>query len=36
MRLVTAKPSPHFVNLNECTYRCDCGEQGDYFVAQER
>jgi hypothetical protein len=34
LRLALAKPSPHFVNIKECIYRCDC-EQGDYFVVAE-
>jgi hypothetical protein len=35
MRLVLARPSSRFVNLDECTYRCDCGEQAEYMVMRE-
>jgi hypothetical protein len=31
MRIVLARPS-HFVNLDECLYRCDCGEEAEYVV----
>ena len=34
MLLAVAKPS-HFINIRECTYRCACGEEGDYLVADE-
>jgi lysyl-tRNA synthetase class I len=32
MRLVLVRPSSHFVNLDECTYRCDCGEEAEYVM----
>jgi hypothetical protein len=32
MRLVLARPSSQFVNLDECLYRCDCGEEAEYVV----
>jgi hypothetical protein len=32
MRLAQAKPHPHFVNLDECVFRCACGEQGEYVM----
>jgi hypothetical protein len=32
MRLILARPSLHFVNLDECIYRCDCGEEAEYIV----
>jgi hypothetical protein len=34
MRLILAKPDDHFVNLDDCTYRCDCGEEGQYVRAR--
>jgi hypothetical protein len=32
MRIVVIKPSDHFTNLDECTYRCDCGEEATYMM----
>jgi C4-type Zn-finger protein len=32
MRLTLARPSIHFANLNECVYRCDCGEEAEYVM----
>ena len=31
MRIVTAKPSDH-ANLDECFFRCDCGEEASYMI----
>jgi hypothetical protein len=31
-RLVTARPSNQFLNLDECLYRCDCGEEAEYLM----
>jgi C4-type Zn-finger protein len=34
MRLVTAEPSPHFVNVDTCKFRCEeCGEMAEYAMA---
>jgi hypothetical protein len=30
--LTLARPSIHFANLNECVYRCDCGEEAEYVM----
>jgi lysyl-tRNA synthetase class I len=35
MRLVTARPHHRFINLDDCTYRCECGEEGQYVMARE-
>jgi hypothetical protein len=32
MRLTLARPSVHFANLDECIYRCDCGEEAEYVM----
>ena len=32
MKIVLAKPCGHYTNLDECTYRCDCGEEAIYMV----
>jgi len=32
MRIVIARPSDQFVNLDECIYRCDCGEEATYVL----
>jgi len=32
MRLTLARPSIHFANLDECVYRCDCGEEAEYVM----
>jgi hypothetical protein len=32
MRLKVARPSLHFTNLDECIYRCDCGEEAEYMM----
>jgi hypothetical protein len=34
MRLAVAVPSPVFINLDECRYRCECGEEADYIIAR--
>jgi hypothetical protein len=34
MRIVVAKPALHFVNLDECTFQCECGEQTDCVMAR--
>jgi hypothetical protein len=34
MRLVLAVPSVIFINLDECRYECECGEQADYLIAR--
>jgi C4-type Zn-finger protein len=34
MRLVLAKPAPHFVNLGDCTFECECGEQNSFVMAR--
>jgi hypothetical protein len=34
MRLVLARPAPHFVNLDECIFRCECGEQAECVMAR--
>ena len=31
MRLVAAKPT-HYINLDDCTYRCECGEEAQYLL----
>jgi hypothetical protein len=35
MRLVAAEPSSRFVNLDNCTFRCECGKEGNYILARE-
>jgi hypothetical protein len=32
MCLIIARPSNQFVNLDECLYRCDSGEQAEYVM----
>ena len=32
MRLTLARPSIHFANLDDCVYRCDCGEEAEYVM----
>jgi hypothetical protein len=32
MRKVAAKPSDHYTNLDECLFRCDCGEDATYLI----
>jgi hypothetical protein len=32
MRLVIARPSSQYVNLDECIFRCDCGEVAEYIM----
>jgi hypothetical protein len=32
MRLVLTRASSHYVNLDECLYKCDCGEEAEYIV----
>jgi hypothetical protein len=32
MHLILARPSSEFVNLDECLYRCDCGEEAEYLM----
>jgi hypothetical protein len=32
MRLAEAQRHPRFVNLDECIFRCDCGEEGEYLM----
>jgi len=34
MRLAFAEPHARFVNLDDCTYRCDCGEEAQYVMAR--
>jgi hypothetical protein len=34
MRVVGARPSPHFVNLDERMYACECGEKENFVIAQ--
>ena len=34
MRLIEAQPHPRFVNLDDSTFRCDCGEEGKYIMAR--
>jgi len=34
MRLALAKPHPRFVNLDNCIYQCDCGEEAEYVMAR--
>jgi hypothetical protein len=34
MRLVLAVPSVIFINLDECRYECECGEEADYLIAR--
>jgi hypothetical protein len=34
MRLAVAVPSPVFINLDECRYRCECGEEAEYIIAR--
>jgi len=31
-RIVTAKPSDLYSNLDECIFRCDCGEEATYMI----
>ena len=31
MCLVISRPHPTFVDVNECMFRCDCGEEGTYL-----
>jgi hypothetical protein len=35
MRLVLTRASSHYVNLDECLYKCDCGEEAEYIVMRE-
>jgi hypothetical protein len=35
MRLVRANPSSQYINIEECLYKCDCGEEAEYIVMQE-
>ena len=35
MRLVLTRPSEHYINLDECIYRCECGEQAEYIIMHE-
>jgi hypothetical protein len=35
MRLIVATPHERFVNLDDCTFKCDCGEEGQYVMARE-
>jgi len=35
MRVVSAEPSPRFVNVDRWSYRCDCGETWHAFIAKE-
>ena len=32
MRIITAKPAEHYMNLAECQYRCTCGEEAIHMV----
>jgi hypothetical protein len=32
MRFVVATPSDRYTNLDECLYRCDCGEEATYMM----
>jgi hypothetical protein len=32
MRISLVRPSSQFVNLDECLFRCDCGEEAEYMV----
>jgi hypothetical protein len=32
MHLVIARPSSQYVNLDECIFRCDCGEVAEYIM----
>jgi hypothetical protein len=32
MRLVLTRASSHYVNLDECLYKCDCGEEAEYNI----
>jgi hypothetical protein len=34
MRLALAVPSLIFINLDECQYKCECGEKADYLIAR--
>jgi hypothetical protein len=34
MRLALAVPSLIFINLDECRYKCECGEEADYMIAR--
>jgi hypothetical protein len=33
MRFALAVPSLIFINLDECRYKCECGEEADYMIA---
>jgi hypothetical protein len=35
MRLTLTVPSNRYVNLDDCTYRCDCGEESNYVMARK-
>src|SRR5437899_4513551 len=35
MQAVRAQRSPHFVNLDQWSYRCDCGETWDAMIAKK-
>jgi hypothetical protein len=32
MRLVLTRPSHHYINIDECLYRCDCGEEAEFLM----
>jgi hypothetical protein len=35
MRLATAQPFPRYINLDECTYVCDCGQTMSNLLAHK-
>jgi hypothetical protein len=35
MRLALAMPSPIYVNLDDCKFKCECGQEADYIIARE-
>jgi hypothetical protein len=34
MRLLQSRPSVSYVNLDDCTFKCECGERADYVMAR--
>jgi hypothetical protein len=35
MRLIVSEPIVHYINLDTCTFECECGQTADYVVARK-
>ena len=35
MRLIRCIPSVRYVNLDDCTFKCECGEEAEFILMRQ-